>query len=463
MDEKTEVVEPESGSSSSPWESISSMAAAGDKESLEQELELMGAKDTFRSLSRMTPDEQEQVITLVESDIASDLIEDMPDEQAVDLMGRLGAADAAAIVSEMESHAAADLLGDLKQHHADAIIEHLEPEAAERITKLKEYEDDVAGGLMLGEYLAYVESMEVSEVLADLRGHADVYRKYKVQYAYVVDEDERLRGVLLMRDLMLADEDLELSGLMIPNPDAVHDLDSLDKVDGYFKTHNYLAAPVVNGEHVLVGVVTRDSVEKAVSSEIEDQYLKSQGIIGGEEFRSMPVLVRSRRRLSWLSTNIVLNVIAASIIAYYEDTLASVIALAVFLPIISDMSGCSGNQAVAVSMRELTVGLIRPTDFFYVWRQEIKTGVINGLVLGLLIGGLAWLWKGNPYLGLVVGSALALNTMVAVSIGGLVPMILKSFKVDPALASGPILTTVTDLCGFLLLLGIATQLLPYLT
>jgi magnesium transporter len=176
----------------------------------------------------------------------------------------------------------------------------------------------------------------------------------------------------------------------------------------------------------------------------------------------MPLWLRSRRRLAWLSLNIVLNVVAASVISVYEDTLQAVIALAVFLPIISDMSGCSGNQAVAVSIRELSLGYVRPGEVLRVWGKELAVGAINGALLGLLIATVAWLWKGQAMLGLVVGTALALNTMVAVSIGGLVPLVLKRFGKDPALASGPILTTVTDMCGFFFVLGFASLVLDHL-
>ena len=176
----------------------------------------------------------------------------------------------------------------------------------------------------------------------------------------------------------------------------------------------------------------------------------------------MPLVSRSRRRLSWLSVNIVLNVIAASVIALFQDTLAAVIALAVFLPIVSDMSGCSGNQAVAVSMRELTLGIVKPRDMLRVWWQEVSIGLMNGAALGTLLALAAYLWQGSAALGAVVGLALGLNTIVAVSIGGCVPLLLKHFRVDPAVASGPILTTVTDMCGFFLVLGLATLSLPYL-
>ena len=154
-----------------------------------------------------------------------------------------------------------------------------------------------------------------------------------------------------------------------------------------------------------------------------------------------------------------LNVIAASVIAFYQDTLPAAIPRAVFLPMVSDMSGCSGNQAVAVSMRELSLGLLRPNEYLRVLVKEASLGLINGVALGVMLGGVAWLWKGNPFLGLVVGGALAANTLVAVSLGGLIPLLLKRLRLDPALVSSPLLTTITDMCGFFFVLSFASLLL----
>jgi len=220
---------------------------------------------------------------------------------------------------------------------------------------------------------------------------------------------------------------------------------------------------VVDAHQTLIGVVYQEDLVNALAERAEQDHLKMQGIVGGDEIRTLPVLERSRRRLSWLSINILLNILAASVIALYEDTLSAVIALAVFLPIVSDMSGCSGNQAVAVSIRELSLGITKPFEVLRVWVQEIKVGVINGIVLGTLLAIAAQLWKGNPWLGVVVGGALALNTLVAVSLGGVVPLVLKRLRFDPATSSGPILTTVTDMCGFFLVLSFATLLLPRLS
>jgi len=283
-----------------------------------------------------------------------------------------------------------------------------------------------------------------------------------VQYAYVLGHRDELLGVLPIRNLLFARRNQAARDIMIPEPITVSIETTTLELNNLFEEHHFLGLPVVDTNGTLLGVVDKEAAAEAMKEAATEDLLKFQGLMGKDELRSMPLGVRSRRRLSWLSINIVLNLISASVIAMHQDTLQAVIALAVFLPIISDMSGCSGNQAVAVSMRELSLELVSPREFWRVFVKESSVGLINGIVLGLLIGILAWVWKGNPALGAVVGAALALNTTVAVCVGGLVPLFLKAFKQDPALASGPILTTVTDMCGFLLILGLASAFLPYL-
>jgi magnesium transporter len=300
-------------------------------------------------------------------------------------------------------------------------------------------------------------------VVADLRAHGERYADYNVQYAYVTTTDGRLAGVLRVRDLLLAPESRPLREIMLGDPLRVPDTAALDDLKRFFDEHALFGVPVTDRDGRLVGVVRREAVAEALRHHATRVYLAFSGLAGEEELRSMPVRTRSVRRLSWLTLNIALNVLAASVIAAYQDTLSAVIALAVFLPIISDMSGCSGSQAVAVSIRELTLGLIRPYEFLRVVVKEGLVGITNGIVLGILLGALAFAWKHNVYLSLVVGSALALNTIVAVLIGGLVPLGLKALRLDPALASGPILTTVTDMCGFFLVLSLASAVLPRLT
>jgi magnesium transporter len=280
---------------------------------------------------------------------------------------------------------------------------------------------------------------------------------------YITGPKGVLIGVLRLRDLLLARPDLSVGAVMLENPVRVPADATLADLKQVFERHPFFGVPAVDSQNRLAGVVRRGAVQEAWETRPPRTSLAVSGLIGADELRTMPVLQRSRRRLSWLSVNILLNIVAASVIAYYQDTLQAVIALAVFLPIISDMSGCSGNQAVAVSIRELALGLIRPDEYVRVILKEGSIGIINGLVLGGLLGTVATFWQGNIYLGMVVGSALALNTVLAVLLGGLIPLGLKSLKQDPALASGPILTTVTDMMGFFMVLSFASTMLSKLT
>jgi magnesium transporter len=279
---------------------------------------------------------------------------------------------------------------------------------------------------------------------------------------YVVDEAEHLTGVMSMRELVLCEADTMVADVMVDNVRSFDVDQRASELLRAFRKYRYTVFPVVDAAGVLVGVVTHDDALEVAEELADQELLHLTGIVGGEELRDMPFLRRSWRRLSWLTVNVVLNIIAASVIAVHQETLRAVIALAVFLPIISDMSGCSGNQAVAVSIRELSLDRVRPRDMLWVWGKELSVGLLNGLILGLICGGIAWLWRGNPWLGAIVGMAMWINTLVAVTIGGLVPLVLRRLRRDPALASGPILTTLTDACGFFVVLGLASRYLEHL-
>ncbi len=418
--------------------------------------------DTARAVSRLSDEEQTRLLTKLPPDAAADLLEELPQAAASEILEHLPADEAAAIVVELPSDEQADLVRDVSPAAAEAIISQLPTEDADQVRRLSEYEDDVAGGLMITELLAFPETLSVADVVSDLRANVEEYRDYDVQYAYVVAPSGKLRGVLGLRDLLLSPPRQPVSDLMRDDLVHVRDDTQLDQLRDLLDGYGYYALPVVDADDKLLGVVRKSDVEEALGDKSESDFRRSQGIVR-EELRTMPVHVRAGRRLSWLSVNILLNIIAASVIAFYQDTLAKVIALAVFIPIISDMSGCSGNQAVAVSMRELSLGLITPREVVRVWVKEIAVGLINGLALGLLVALVAVVWKGNVFLGLVVGVAMMINTLIAVTLGGSLPLLLKRMKVDPALASGPILTTVTDMCGFFLILSLAANMLSKLT
>lgn len=445
-----------------PWERLGELADQGDSAALVEFVDSLSSGDQALALSRLDEAHHLTVLTTLPVEDAAELLMHLSETQAAELIESLPIKDAAAIVQEMPSDEQADLLGDLDKDQAAAILKAFPKAQARAARELAAYSDDVAGGLLVREILRFDRSTKVADVINTLSENAEEFRDYDVQYAYLTDENKRLVGVLPMRNLLFARRNDPVADIMIAEPLSLLDTTPLDELIDFFDNHHFLGVPVVDGDGKLLGVVHRNAVDYEATRAAESDFLKSQGIIGGEELRTMPLLQRAKRRLSWLSINIVLNIGAAGVIAVYQDTLAQVIALAVFLPIISDMSGCSGNQAVAVSMRELSLGLVRPTEMMRVWIKEASVGLINGAALGFLVAIVAVIWDGNGYLGLVVGVSLFVNTLIAVSIGGTVPLLLKRFGFDPAVASGPLLTTVTDMCGFFLVLGLATAMLERL-
>ena len=445
-----------------PWETLSRLIAAQDGIESATFIDTLSPSETARAVSRLTEAEQAHLFSLLSPEDAADLIEDIPEAQAADLVEDMPSAQAAAIMEELTSDHLVDVLGEMDADASQAILAKMDRKDAEEARMLLAYPTDSAGGLMVSEFLVYRTDDTIQDVLDDLQANRREYVDYHVQYFYVVDPKGRLAGVLRMHDLLFPARETRLTQVMIASPLCVSHQAPLKALEEFFEEHHLFGVPVVDDGQRLVGVVLPSAIEEAVNRRKTKTFLRLSGIIGGEEFRTMPLLSRSGRRLSWLSMNIVLNIIAASVIALYQDTLAAAITLAVFLPMVSDMSGCSGNQAVAVSMRELSLGLVRPGELLWVLAKETRVGIINGLVLGLLLGGVAFFWKGNLWLGVVVGGALAANTLVSVALGGMLPLVLKRFKLDPALVSSPLLTTVTDMCGFFFVLSFAASVMPKL-
>ena len=321
-------------------------------------IESMPLEARPRLVSRLDSDVQQQLLEGMSSEEAADLLHILPEVVAVDLLEEITPDAAAHILEELPLDEQADFVGELDGEAAEAILSAMDNDEADALRQLAEYEDDEAGGIMIAEFLSFSRDNNVDSVVQQLRQNASAYSDFDVQYTYVVSPAGQLVGVLRMRDLLLNDSETRLEQLMIKDPLSVDHHCSVEKLHELFEEHSFVGVPVVDGDGVLVGIARRGDVEEAIGDRNASDFLKTQGIVS-EELRTMPLATRSGRRLGWLSINILLNILAASIIAFYQETLTQVIALAVFLPIISDMSGCSGNQAVAVSMRELSLGLSR--------------------------------------------------------------------------------------------------------
>lgn len=452
------------------WKKLDALIEGGNAAAAETLLKDLPAREVAYTISRLGEEQQTHLLEMLPPEYVASLINHFSNEQAADLIEELPVKQAAAVVDELDSDEQADILGEIKEDEAEAILDQMRPEEASDVRERLEYDPETAGGIMITEYFAYAGDTPVNDVLAELRANQERYAKFMVQYVYVIDADDRLRGLIRLHDLVLAPGDATLAAIMKPGAVSVPVTATLDELESFFDHHELNAVPVVDENESIEGVIRRAHVEEAHGERADRSLAEFGGIIRGEELRSMPVLSRSARRLAFLVPNIFLMIISISVIAAFEDlVLKEVIALAIFLPLVAGLSGCSGNQAVAVSIRELSLGLTRPSDVFRVLAQELHVGLINGLVMGIIVFGIVavWAtvkeWPSGLALGMVVGGAIPLTVVFSVALGGTVPLILTRFKIDPAMASGPIITTLIDFFGFFTVLGMAWLALDKLT
>jgi len=387
---------------------------------------------------------------------ASEILQLLPGEQAAGLLAHLAPGRAADTLANLRSDERIDLLAALEVAARDAITSCLAVPLRAEAARLLHYPPDTAGGLMETEVLVSLAGATVREVIRDLRANQQRYAALGVQYLYIVDGSRRLLGTAPMRDLLLAPEDARLDSLTRLGAVSVKDTASTRELADLFATHPYQGVPVVDAAGVLLGTVNRADVIESEHHQSEEQYRRSQGVIGGEELRSMPVAMRVRRRGAWLGVNLVLCLGGAGVIGAFQETLAKVIVVAAVLPVISATSGNAAMQAAAVSVRELTLGVIGTGAWRRVLAQELALAALLALPLGAAVAMLATLWGASWTIGAAVGCAMALNVAVAVVIGALCPLLLRRLNVDPALASGPVTTTLADMSGFALTLSFVT-------
>ncbi len=455
---------------------------SGDGAYLANFLRLLPPEDTAYTIGRLDEDHQTQMLSLLSSadpDLAADLMEHFSDEHAADMIEELPPVVAAAIVDEMDSDEQTDVLAELEDEDAEAILEQMDPEEAEDARRRLQYDEDTAGGLMITEYLAYQEDQDVDDVIADLRRNAEKYNEYEVRFAYLIDRIGRFKGVVTMRSLVMAPPGRKLSDLKIRNPLSVTVDTTLADLEDLFDRVDFSVVPVVDSGDRLVGVVQRSAVQEALSEHANEDLMKFGGIIAGEELRSMPARVRAVRRAAFLLPNVLLSAMSVVIILFYEPLIHKLTLLAVVLPLVANLSGAAGNQSVAVSIRELSLGLVRPADWWRVCSREIGVGLLNGMLIGVLLGGVAcclgwvslrlgWVESQQADVGLlpmaaVVATAYTINCVLAVAAGATIPLLLQRLRVDPAMASSPVLTTITDTCSFLVTLTLAMVMLHVLT
>jgi len=410
-------------------------------------LETMEESKAVRVIRSLPPNLAAQAFHHLQAGHATELLESLPPQVFQEIVHRLDPQQGAAI-----------LLGLSPEKRAD-VLEHLSERTKERIRDLLQYPEDSAARIMSSDFLAFRSTTKVREAIRKIRWAAR--RTSPPSYVYILDPDDHLVGVINMRDLLLASGNVELGNIMKTDIFWVNAFVDREEVANKMSNQPYFAVPVVDAEQRLLGVVRSDHLLTDMQEEASEDIQKMFGA-GGDEHAFSPVWFSLSKRLPWLHVNLATAFLAAAVVGLFEDVIARITVLAVFLPVVAGQGGNAGAQSLAVVMRGLVMREISPRNRWRLLLKETLIGLVNGLIIGLVTAGIAWLWQGNPVLGLVIGLAMIANLIVAGFAGAAIPITMKALGFDPSQSSSIVLTTITDVLGFFSFLGFAVLFQAYL-
>jgi magnesium transporter len=439
-------------------ESIKELIGGGREERLADVLDDAHPADVAAALPELPLADQVHVFRLLPAQRAGDVLSELDDTTRTELVRVLDESEVSRILDRMPSDHVVEVVEELPKEEADKLLDLLEEEKSEEVQELLEYGDNTAGRLMSPGFVAVHEDATVAQAIEHIRKAAPGDAAF---YLYVVDEHDHLVGLVPLHRLIAADPATPIRAIRSEDvPSVAVDTDQED-VARLARRYDLLQVPVVDASRRLLGTIGVEDVIDVIDEEATED-IQRLGGVGGDETVLDPPRQVFRTRLVWRLINLCTAVLAASVIGLFEESIHALATLAVFMPIVASMGGIGTTQTATVVVRGIAVGDLTPGMLMRVLRKEVWLGVTTGAANGLVIALIAYLWKGQALLATILGVAMIFNMVVAAVVGTLVPVALKTSRVDPAIASSVIITTFTDVCGFFSFLGLATLLMRYL-
>ncbi len=362
----------------------------------------------------------------------------------------------AAVAQEVDIDDAADILQDLPEPVADEVLRAMDEQNRERLQAVLAYPEDTAGGLMNVDVLTVRADVSLETVMRYLRLRGEIPEK--TNRLFVVDRDNVYVGMLRLADLLIREPADSVARHMIEEHEAIPATMVAHEVARLFEQRNLISAPVVDETGKLVGRITIDDVVDVIRDEGDHALMRMAGLDEEDDIFAS-VLITSRRRMLWLGINLATALLAAWVIGLFEATIEKVVALAVLMPVVASMGGIAGSQTLTIVIRGMALGQVGESNAAWLLSREMMVGFINSLLWALVVALIATYWFGQPALGVIVAVALIINLVIAAIAGTVLPLFMRRMLIDPALAGGVVLTTITDVVGFMTFLGLGALFL----
>ena len=436
---------------------IRDATACGDSAALRLVIDDEHPADIAAALEEFEPHHVWAILDLLPLEEQADIFGYLDRDFQVELAQTAPRAKLARIVTEMNSDERADLFNELSDEQQDALLPALAQAEREDIRRLAGYEEDTAGSIMTSDYALLNETLSATQAIEKLRHEAP--DKETIYRAYVTDPDRRLVGAVRLQDLILAAPRTLVRDLMEEDPLSVTVDEDQEEVARKISRYDVLALPVVDAEHRIVGIVTHDDAMDVIQEEATEDFHKV-GTVGklDSSVRDASIGLLYRKRIGWLVLLVFGNLVSGAGIHYYEDTIAAVVALVFFLPLLIGSSGNAGSQAATLMVRALATGDVMLKDWGKMLGREILIALLLGLTMALAVSSIGW-YRGGPGVALAVSLTMVLVVLVGSLIGMSLPFVLSRFKLDPATASAPLVATLADASGVFIYFAVATAVL----
>lgn len=436
-------------------ETILAAVADGDRDRLVRLLAPYHPADVADLLEQVNNTDRNRLLTLWGQEFDGEVLSELDEETREEVIDFLPDQVVAEAVRELETDDLVDLVEDLNEPQQEILLAALEDADRAVVEQLLQYPEDSAGRLMQRELVLAPTHWTVGDAIDYLRAEKDLPEQF--YNVMIVDPRMRPVGKVPLSALLASRREVTLTSIMEDDFRTIPVTQNQEDVAYAFNQYHMVSAPVVDGDGRLVGVILIDDAMEVLEEEAEEDIMRLAGL--GDETLTQRVLSTTRRRFPWLAVNLVTSIMASVVIAQFASTIEAIVALAVLMPIVASMGGNAGTQSLTVAVRAIATKDLTGANVWRVIRREAFVGLLNGIIFALIIGVVGTVWYGSPMLGVVLGLAMLGNLFVAGLAGILIPIWLDKLDIDPALASGAFVTTVTDIVGFFAFLGLAATLL----